>query len=466
MAATIKRISMRKYVEKIITWGVYLYIFLLPWQTRWIWHQGFLNGQPWEFGTFCVYGTDIIFLIILLLFFFLPRHQIKNAERFSVLALIFFLICFISVFWANNKDIAWYSIGRLAMAAILFWMVLKTELKWTRLAVSFVLSGVLQSVIAIVQFFSQHIIANKWLGIATHSPEVLGDSVVGTATGRFLRAYGSLPSPNVLGGWLVVCLLVLVGLIFYIHRDRRAQLWQVLLSTAAFSVMFLGLIATFSRSAWISFGVAMLAMLCISIWTGDTFRAMIWARMAIWIVLLMTFSIIAFPELWQTRILSSGRLEAASVTERVTRLNEATIIITQNWAPGVGVGNYTQALYNNDTSKDVWDYQPTHNIYLLITAETGIFGGLIFILLVFEFMRSSFGVIRKKREKIDDWFLVLTMVFLALMIIGLLDHYLWTLSFGLVLFWLTLGLWVKQWLIASQTDSIHTLVDKLFHRQT
>jgi hypothetical protein len=99
-----------------------------------------------------------------------------------------------------------------------------------------------------------------------------------------------------------------------------------------------------------------------------------------------------------------------------------------------------------------------------VAAEAGVFGGLLFILLAFEFFRSAADVIRMRRARTDDWFLAYSMIFLALLVIGLLDHYLWTLPFGIVLFWLMLGLWVRKWAEECEGGFMHRLVDKLIGR--
>ena len=45
-----------------------LFLFLLPWQTRWFYQSGSLNGGYWEYGTFSLYGTQILLWLIIILF--------------------------------------------------------------------------------------------------------------------------------------------------------------------------------------------------------------------------------------------------------------------------------------------------------------------------------------------------------------------------------------------------------------
>jgi hypothetical protein len=456
---------MHKYIHKIVEYGLYLFVFLLPWQTRWIWHQGWLGSQPWEYGTFSLYGTDILFLAILLLSLFLHKNITKGTERFWVIVGAFFLVCFVSILTAQNKELSWYAAVKLAEGLLVGWLIIRGPINWPILGVTLVSSGVVQAVLGTGQFFSQRVLAAKWLGLAAHDPATPGDFVVATGAGRFLRAYGAFPHPNILGGFLVVCLLVLVGLIFYLHRRRLVRWWTAVLYTLSFAIMTPGLIFTFSRSAWLAFGAALLGMFIFLIWYRDSWRLMILGRLCLWLALLVMTTVAMFPFIWQTRLTGAGQLEARSVTERVGYYAQARDLMADNWRQGVGLGNYTQAVYNNDPSHEAWYYQPVHNIFVLVATETGLFGGLLFLLVVFEFMRATIKVLAKEKRHVSDWFMVFSAAFLALLLIGLFDHYLWSLSFGILLFWLVFGLWAKQWAEYSSRSMFNSLVDKLLHRQ-
>jgi O-antigen ligase len=111
------------------------------------------------------------------------------------------------------------------------------------------------------------------------------------------------------------------------------------------------------------------------------------------------------------------------------------------------LGNYTLAIYQKYNS--TWPgyyYQPVHNIYLLILAELGVFGILFFSLIlilifwpVWRRLKSWRDVLTLKLEKIILFFSLLVILF-----ISLFDHYFWTIYFGLMIFWLVLGLNLKN----------------------
>jgi hypothetical protein len=123
----VKSKNMSKYLSKITEYGFYLFIFLLPWQTRWIWHHGFLAGDHWEYGTFSLYGADILLVILFLLSLFLPHRQVRGTQRWWVLIGSFFLICFASIFWSQNKEVSWYAAARLGEGILADFLILRPK---------------------------------------------------------------------------------------------------------------------------------------------------------------------------------------------------------------------------------------------------------------------------------------------------------------------------------------------------
>ena len=106
----------------------------------------------------------------------------------------------------------------------------------------------LQAGIGFVQFARQSTaflapLGLQWPGALT--PEVRGVSVVQLADGaRWLRAYGTLPHPNMLGG---LALVLLAGPAAWFLTGRRWR-WAAGLAVAAGMAL---LALTFSRSAWL-----------------------------------------------------------------------------------------------------------------------------------------------------------------------------------------------------------------------
>ncbi len=434
-----------KRLERLVEYGLYVFLFILPWQTRWIWQPGLLNNGVWEYGTFSLYAWDIVLILLVLLR--LAQQQrvgIRMERRFWIPLVVLFFFSLASVLFSQNREISWYILVRLAQGLALVWLIAATRWRWTIVAATLISAGFIQAVIGIYQFFTQSVMSNKWLGWAAHDPGVLGDFVVETASGRFLRAYGSLPHPNMLAGFLVICLLLTIGFLIRLHPKKRANSIGIILNVTAFVVMSFALTLTFSRSAWIAFGVAFLFLISLAIWQGSAARTRVLIQVAVWVILLTSFSILLLPDVWQTRLTDPGRLEQQSSMERTDQIIVAWNYITGYWYQGTGIGAYTQALHDSNPNWPSWQYQPVHMIYLLVPAELGAVPGILFLYIIarlFMYTGNRYGRLLLAR---DTWFLICTSIFIALVVIGLFDHYLWTLATGTLLWWLIYGLWARQ----------------------
>ena len=134
------------------------------------------------------------------------------------------MVSFISIYWARDAYVSLYGVIRIMGGVILYWIIITSKFSLNRAGIAFSASAVLQSIIGILQFTFQKTISSKWLGMALQEASVSGTSVVETTTNRFLRAYGSLPHPNILAGFLVIGFIILLGL--YLEKGnsfKKAQ---------------------------------------------------------------------------------------------------------------------------------------------------------------------------------------------------------------------------------------------------
>lgn len=453
-------------IEKIIEYLFYLFLFLLPWQTCWIWHYGQLGDGASQYLSFCLYGSEILLWLILLLAL-VYKMKVKDWEisflnwkilDFYILLLALLIIAAISIFFSADKNVSLYFLTKMLEGFALLLLVVNFKFSYLNTAGIIILSGLLQSLLAIFQFLTQKVWASKWLGMAEQLPGTLGVSVVEADGIRWLRAYGSLPHPNVLAGFLVVSfLLLVVSLILAQNKWEKKFLWFSL------PIILAGLFFTFSKGAFIALVFGFLFLFIFIIFSQQhQDKKKLWQIVLVGIVTLSILGIIYRAPLI-TRISGDGRLEQKSQSERLSYFSQAKELVAENWLTGVGLGNYTLKLYNNDLTKSpAYDYQPVHNVYLLVAAELGIFGFIIFILLIIEAMRriwtykieeniglleifskfTSKGIYEIYQSRFY-WFLCYTGIFMAILVIMVFDHYLWTLYFGIMLWWLCLGMFVK-----------------------
>lgn len=425
--------SLRKTIERLF----YLFVFLLPWQTKLI-----LRPAATNFNEISLYASHLLLLAILILFFYYKFKQRRGSEKVSWLwGLLMILEVFIlfSFFVAPDQVLAFYHYVLFIFGIGVFYLLWDTmqidgykeePLDKFKVIYSFLAGMFLQAILGIYQFLNQTSLVSKYLGLANHDPNLAGTAVVETASGRWLRAYGGFDHPNIFGGVLAIALIFTAYLLAKKKIIRSGK--EVAESIFLFIFYFTALIAlffAFSRAGWLAFGAGLAVLLITLIaqkdrWIIGRFLALVFFSAT------MVFLIACpYQELLQTRVEMETRLEQKSVTERELYFTQAAGLIKSHPLLGVGSGNYPLVLEKEDNSAhNVWDYQPVHNVFALLWAESGLFALLSFLgflgLLIIKNRRSVFS----------------GAVFVALIILMLLDHWLLSLPFGLVFLFFILGL--------------------------
>lgn len=403
----------------------YLFLFLLPWQTRLI----FFSGAN-EYSTYSLYGSSILLLLVLVVFrkdliaSIISAWQ-KRRKWLYALAL-FDIAVFVSIFWADNTNLALYKYLYIAGAELLFLSarrVISRDFYYSSYAL--ICGALVQGLLAMVQFAKQNISASTLFGIAAQDPYTLGTAVLENSV-RTLRAYGSFGHPNTLGGFLALSLVLLLYL--WLKRDRQAwyqkntRLYS-LIFISTYSFILTGLLVSFSRAGLLAFFVG-------STFLTFRFYKNIWPKEKMSRLFIALIIIIFLPiwfyisQLYFTRLDNTNRLENISVQERLTGLSGAEEIIVYN-PNGVGLGNYTKALEKINPNQPGYVYQPVHNGFLLLWGESGWVALLflvVFVCLLFKKKKALFGALS-----------------LTLLHLLLFDHWLFSLPFGLILFWLILA---------------------------
>lgn len=430
-------------ISKIAEYGMYLIAFLLPLQTRWIIRAGEINGGYTEYATISLYIFDIILILVLLvnaiIFLFKMKEGLGLAkDRFAYIWLslsIWEFFIFVSLFFSRELLLALFKYGLFLLGVGLFWLLIKAQYKRTQLLFSFLGGIFVQAILAIWQFLSQSDFSSKWLGKASHLAGDLGSSVIETGLGeRWLRAYGSLDHPNMLGALLVIG--VIVGLICLIkigdsdNVGNNRQLVKITLLVFYF-VFITALFFTFSRAAWIALVVGVIVLLAVSVIKKNWQVSKEISKILIMTVGLVFILFIQFNGLVLARFNPSLRLENKSIEERIDLIAEAKEVIASNYLFGVGIGNYIQAL---DADKQSWEYQPVHNVFLLIWAEIGIFGLLGFLVFLISIVYYL-----QKISKRDEGSAYLFSIICAIVIMMVFDHFWWSFHFGVILFFFILG---------------------------
>jgi hypothetical protein len=312
--------------------------------------------------------------------------------------------------------------GQLALLALAWLGVRSLHISRTVLVTVLVASAVVQSCLAAAQFLAQGTLVPPefdlpWLpsdGTQGGAPVILDG-----AGNRLLRGFGTFPHPNILGGYLAIALVSLPVL----HRrwPRAAPLcW------AAGGVFTIGLIASFSRAGW----VAALVGLGISWWTSarkEHFRR--WLPVMVGGAALVSVALTPLAPLVEPRLFplgpSGNELERGSIQDRLALDGAAVLEIADHWPRGVGASNY--GLVSVDEGYQEGWGEPVPNVALLIAAELGLPGILALAVLVFAITRLIFV-----GSGIE---IAVTASVVALIVLAMFDHYLWSMPLGRVMAW-------------------------------
>jgi hypothetical protein len=305
--------------------------------------------------------------------------------------------------------------------------------------------GLFQAIIGIVQFYLQNSIGLFWLKESLISPNILGVAKVVLDGETYVRAYGLMPHPNVLGGFLLFSIIItlLYKKLFHVEHSEteenihsivprgtllaekqdsmmdcstpapcnqnvpRGTIWYFRLILA---IQILALILTFSKSALIGL---IIALVYISVPRGTISTSPqppptgeasspckeegaecstwnIWVNhlsikykelfhvehlksilLSILIILLFIF-IVAKPNL--------DSLFFKSLEERILYLNVPRGTFESDPILGVGAGQSVISMQKfYPQTLEFWEFQPVHNVFLLILSELGLVGLGLFI---------------------------------------------------------------------------------------
>lgn len=391
-----------------------LFVFFLPWQTKYILKADSLNY--WEIA---IFSSSILALIIVVFNLNKIIELLKKLNKAQLIFLIVFdLSLFISIFLSPNFFLSLYRYLIFFLAILLFLLLVNLKDKLYLLFIFLIsISGHL--LIAIWQFLSQISLSNKFLGLSHHYAWQLGTAVIEVNGQRWLRAYGALDHPNILGAMAVIS--AVISFYFLLFKNNKAYI-QILLFLNFF-LAFSALVFSFSRSAWLAFVISIAIFIFSKIKNKSTFYLLLIASITLFSVFYFNYS-----HLINTRILAQGRIEQISIGERKSSLDLIKFESTQQLLLGRGIGasTYWQRevdVFNNEHFP-AYSYQPIHNIFLLLLLEIGFLGLMSFLAFLI------FLVFNNKKKIKANLSLFLLPVFL---IFALFDHWLISLPFGVFL---------------------------------
>ncbi len=331
-------------------------------------------------------ATDLLLVVGVGLWFLDGARQRTLSLRWSPVsaaAAVYVVALFASLFFAADlgegvrEVIKWLELVVLLLIASALLTVQRA--RW--LAAALVFGACIQAALGLYQF------------IFRIGPEHF------VIMGRFMRASGVFEQPNPFGGFLGLALPVTLSLALwawgeFVQRSGRwlNSLWA-LYYTAATALIGLGLLASWSRGAWLGAVVGVLVVLVVRSRRAAILSA-IGALAVASLALLGAFSPTAIPQPiserladlpayfgWADVLSQPVTDENFSVVERIAHWTAAQRMWERSPWFGVGAGNYA-AVYP-EVRLPRWEdpLGHAHNIYLNVLGETGLAGLAAFIVL-------------------------------------------------------------------------------------
>lgn len=238
------------------------------------------------------------------------------------------------------------------------------------------------------------------------------------------RVYSTLDNPNILAEYLVM-VIPLTFALFWTSKKKLNKLLFLL----AVGVQFLCILLTFSRGGWLGLALAMI------IFAFFVDRRLILLYIAAGIGLL-----IISPEVILTRIATIGNTQDTSTAYRFPLWMAALDMIRDFWITGVGLGPMAfKAIYPQYMRLGIMAVH-THNIFLQMFVETGIFGFIGFLVFIFNNMRCNLITFVKgidKRAKIIA--IAIFSSIAGLMLHGLVEYIFFDNKI-IIMFWILLAI--------------------------
>jgi hypothetical protein len=389
-----------------------LVIFLVPTNLflKFFESSAFVNGLQIDYLIPKLYVIDLVIFFSLIFWLFENKNKlIKKTKHFKINLKNFikdnkfgsFLLASIIIRQINSYHPIsswWYLIKLFEIS--LFGLLIYHKRKlltpmWVML--SFLPTILFQSIVGLFQLFNQTpVFGYLFLGEANLNKQTGLAKQVINGVERILP-YGTTTHPNVLGGFLSISILMLIGILLIPKLNQKKYHQQPFVyGSIGIAIITLGL--TFSLSAWLTF---LIGISLFFIKLSDK-GALI---LSILIIILSPFLI------YSLSIINND----TSIFRRNYLNLTAVNMLSDHLLWGVGLNNFTAQVEQYSPTREVVRFtQPSHNSLLLILSETGLIGLSLFVYLI----RRGWKILKENQQ----W----SKYLLLLLPILTLDHYLVT----------------------------------------
>lgn len=425
--------------EKMLRWLGWAFLFAVPFGTKkYLGTLGlaFTSQYVTEYSSAFLYATDLFSVALTLVVLGAAPRIFFATLRRAWAVLVVLAVGVGSLMFAAHTAIGAYSLARLAVAFLALFAVaslVRGRYLTVRVALSaFAASAAFQSVMGLLQFARGRSVGLWFLGESAVFDTTKGVARVFLEGERYLRAYGTVPHANILAAFLVAGLVG--ACVWFVLAVTERRLLRAILAGMGVLLIAAGLVVTFSRSGWIVALIALFGTAIAGFATPSARRGTLWLAALIAVTAGALWVSLGWAIVPRAGFTSSE----PSVSHRFL-YNEIGFETVVDHPLGVGIGNQivesvSEERYQSRGLGNWWEWQPVHNLYLLVAAELGIPGLAVLLLTLFWLFAA--------RKEADDPFpaRATTVLFVAFLVFGLFDHFFWDLQAGRLLFWATAAL--------------------------
>lgn len=413
--------------SKILKLEEYLYllfIFLISNQLgKHFWFSfSYIQGLRIDYLSPTFYLTDLIILILLFIQLFkINFKKIKLTTKRNLFIGVWLFILLSGIVLSISPLLGMYKIIKVFEFLLFgFYLVQKFSKKnlFKKTILTISVSLIFQSILVIAQFLKQSSIGGLlyYFGERTFTGQTPGIANASINGELILRPYGTFSHPNLLAGFLVIMMTLIMAQLLII-KNRSIKYLYVL-------SIILGTIALVLSMSRISVFIFIITTLTLFIKNKKKYFA------------IFVFTLITIAFFFRGRFFNFNLNEEA-ITQRSNLIIASWNMFYKNFFLGVGLNNFLSNITRFGSNKDLI-LQPVHNIYALVLAETG-FLGISFLI---AFIKKTIDRIIKDKSVYKE---LKFLIFIIIIFLGMFDHYLLTLQQGQILLVLSLGfIFAKQ----------------------
>jgi len=369
------------------------------------------------YTTIYIHSLDLVlFLIFAHLFWQTKRFPLSSPKIVDKLWITLFFWIFMQLLWAQYPLITWVWGVRLYLLTGIIWYIIKAkefikEITW--IGRGFVIGMLGQALIGITQIILQKNIGLPVVVEPTLSRELAGVAKISLGDNILIRAYGTFPHSNILAFAGIMALILVYNrvigqkqaIILYILTLIVAGMFDHYILTSIQAIIIAGLVGIgLNRDIKLDFTRRLnkIIIVLLHILIILTFSKLALILLLIIDCIYLTYSWnkkMFYVEQFQNKLKSLPRIIINSVAmigiiilwilpyqqildtflKRIFYLQDAFLIIQSNFLLGVGLGQYVANLSEN---REFWQYEPVHNILVLLLSELGLIGVSILLVII------------------------------------------------------------------------------------